>query len=90
MVYKYKNYTLLEEMYGMLNSFPFDEENELKIKSMDLQTIIAEYEPHSEIDNDPVANAINWSARTLQSLIDKRPIKLDAVISFAKSILEIK
>lgn len=91
MIYEYKNYSLLEEMYGLLNSFPFDEEKEKKIQSMNLQTILNEYGPHSEMEEDPVANAIYWSVSTLQSLINKRPIKaLDEVISFGNYILSKK
>lgn len=88
MDYNFKNYSLLKELYVLLKSFPFDEEVEKKLSSMNLSEILKVYQPHSDIEHDSVANAICWSVSTLQSLINKSPVRtLDEVLSFVEHTL---
>lgn len=88
MDYKFKNYLLLEVVHELLNSFPFNNEVEKQISSMNLEGILKEYQPHSEIENDSVANAICWGISTLRSLLNKKPVRtLDEVLSFTNHIL---
>lgn len=87
--YTYQNYPLLQEVNTLLKSFPFSSESKTEIESVDWQSIKKDYRPHSDIEKDEVANAICWSADTIQVLFEERPFKaLDEVISFNEKVLK--
>lgn len=89
MIYQFQNISLLKDLYDLLLAFPFTVSDEKRINSMDLAEIHKAYTPYSDMENDPVANAICWSASTVQSLVDKRPVRaMDEVVSFVESTLK--
>lgn len=86
MAYVASNYSLLEQIHKDMSNF-FDRKH--VGSSLNLESILADYRPYSDIEEDEVANAICWCASIFQSLQKQLPVRaLDEVLSFAESVLK--
>lgn len=86
MEYVARNYSLLEQIHNDMLHF-FDRNH--VSSALNLESILTDYRPYSDIEEDEVANAICWCASILQSLQKQLPVRaLDEVLSFAESVLK--